>query len=144
MISAVQNLVARTNNNQPPTHPDYRGFMAKIKFHSNIAEISEQKLPDACIDLEDAHHFFYRRPSFLTYSTLEITSVQVASGSTVIVGQGHVHLPIGSGIKVEAYHTPKFSCNVITVGLLSNNFETVFSKSLRNYRACYFMTLGTH
>ncbi len=41
LISAVQNLVASTTNNQRPIHPDYEGFMAKIKFRSNIAEISE-------------------------------------------------------------------------------------------------------
>ncbi len=58
--------------------------------------------------LRATHHFFYHRPSFLTYSTLENTAVQGASGSTIIGGKGLVHLPIGSGIKVEAYYTPKF------------------------------------
>lgn len=58
--------------------------------------------------------------------------------------KGLVNLPIGSSSKVEAFHAPKFSSSIISVGILSEAYELEFSKSIRGYRASFFMRLETY
>lgn len=100
LISAVQSVVQNNRNNDDHQIHKYNGFMAKVKYRSNIAEISEDKTPDAYIDSGATHNFFFRKSSFITYTTIDETIVQGASGFTIMVRKGLVYLPIGNGIKV--------------------------------------------
>ncbi len=49
----------------------------------------------------------------------------------------------GAIILIEAYHAPMFSANVLSVAILSDHYEAVFSKSLKNYPGCFFMCKKT-
>lgn len=111
--------------------------MAKIKFRSNVAELSEEKSPDAYFDSGATHHFFYHRSSFISYTDIEETPVRGASTITKVVGKRLVKLSIGNGIKVEAYQAPKFSSNIISLGILYDDYDIVLCKSIRGYRACF-------
>ncbi len=109
--------------------------MTQVKFRCNIAEFSETKNPNAYVDSGATHHFSYRRSSFCTHEAIKEENVQGANATSEIVGKGTISLPIGGGIDVEAYHAPKFSSNIISVGLLQKNFEIVFSESIAGIQA---------
>ncbi len=56
--------------------------MAKIKFKSNIAEVSEEKCSDDYIDSGATHHFFHYRSLFLSYAQIDEEPVKGAAGIT--------------------------------------------------------------
>lgn len=89
------------------------GFMAKIKFRRNIAQVSDEKLADAYIDSGATHRFFFSRLMLTTYTAIAEEPVKGATGLTKIVGKGMVQLPINNGMIVEAYHAPGFSSNIL-------------------------------
>ncbi len=47
LVSAIQNLANQSKNSNQGSEPRFSVFMAKIKFRSNIAEVSEEKSSDA-------------------------------------------------------------------------------------------------
>lgn len=69
--------------------------------------------------------FFYRRSSFFTYKTIGDIHVQFASVVTKIFGNGLVNLLIGG------------ASNITSV-VLFDDYEIVFSRPIRSYRACFF------
>ena len=48
-------------------------------------------------------------------------------------------MPINGGLIVDAYHTPEFSSNIVSVRILAKTFEIVFSEHIRSYPACILM-----
>ncbi len=113
--------------------------MTKIKFRSNISEVSEQKSSDAFIDLGATHHLFYSQSAFMNYSVMKEETVIGVTGVTEIAGKVMVQLPIYNGMIVEAYHAPVFSSNILAVRLLSNYFEVLCSNSFRDYPGVFLM-----
>lgn len=118
--------------------------MAKIKFRSSIAELSEKKSSDSYVDSRTTHHFFHRCSSLISYTTIDESPAQAACAITKITGQGLVNLPIGDRIVVEASHALKFSTNIISVGLRSDYCEIVFSKPFRGYHACFLIAIESN
>lgn len=51
---------------------------------------------------------------------------QAANDISVIVEKGKVIIPAYGGIKIETYHTPHFTTNILSVGQLSNIFSIIF------------------
>ncbi len=78
LTSAVQSLM---NNSSINNQNQFGGFMAQVKFRSNIAELSETKNPNAYIESGTTHHFFYRRSSFSTYEAIKEEKVQGANAT---------------------------------------------------------------
>ena len=116
--------------------------MAKIKFRSLVAEISEKKTDDGLIDSGATHNFFHSRSSFITYTRMFDVPVEGATGSAKVVGKGTVWVPIGRGMKITAYHVPAFSQNILSGGSLSVDFEVVFSTSIRPENCDFIMMKG--
>eukprot|EP00171_Calliarthron_tuberculosum_P001071 IDg1071t1 len=135
-------------NSQPsqPSQPfydgGYRGFMAKLKFKSNVARCSQDKTKDAYIDSGATHHFFHSRSSFTNYKSIDTENVKAASGFSKIVGKGTVRLPVDGEITIEAYHAPEFSSNIIFVGLISISYRVLSDNDTRDYPACFFLRRG--
>ncbi len=75
----------------------------------------------------------------MDYSILNEEPVRGATGIAKIVGKVMVRLPIDNGIIVAAYHAPEFGSNILSLRHLLNNFEVLFSNSIRNYPGCFFM-----
>ena len=146
LLTELRNIISENKRQDvpPPPPPAFNGFMAKLKFRANVAELSEEKTTDAYIDSGATHHFFHHRSIFENYETLSEEPVRGAAGITKIVGKGMVHIPIGKGFYVEAYHAPEFSSNILSVRLLQKDFEVLFSESLKGYPACYLMEKGSH
>jgi len=90
--------------------------------------MSKAKNPDAYIDSGATHHFFHDRNSFETYTSISQEPVIGATGISEIIGKGIIRLPIDNGIYVEAYHAPKFSSNILSVGLLQKQYDITFSE----------------
>jgi len=114
LLASLQNIVNNGNNAPPPPPPPFGGFMAKLKFRANIAELSDEKTSDAYIDSGATHHFFHRREIFENYTRINDEPVKGASGISKIVGKGMVRLPINKSIFVEAYHALEFSSNILS------------------------------
>ena len=106
----------------------YYRFHTPAKYNTTVATIKETKSKCALIDSVATHHFFHSTLSFITYQSLPEERVNSASGVSVIVGKGQVCLPIDGGVYVEAFHTPNFAQNVISVGLLMNDFNVSNTK----------------
>ncbi len=68
--------------------------MAKIKFQSNILEVSEDTSLDLYVDSEATHYIFYNCHFFEDYSTFNEERIKRATGMTKILGKGVVKLPI--------------------------------------------------
>ncbi len=144
LVCTLRNFSSWNAGSQPATiRHSFDGLMVTIKFRSNLAESSRMKVDDAYIDSGATHHFFHQRSIFLNYTKMNEEPVQGAMGITKIIGKGYVKLPTENSIPVEAYHAPMFSANILSVALLSDHYEVVFSKSLNNYSACFFMCKKT-
>ena len=137
-LSALQSINKPQVNDEDDSRP-FKGFMAKAKFRSKIACLSTEKTNDAYIDSGASHHFFFLRSAFITYSPISNETVRAASESTNLVGKGTVFIPIDGGIIVEGYHAPSFSSNILSVGLLKDNFDVLFSKTFRDFPGCFFL-----
>lgn len=120
----TQSYRASTGPNNPPFQG---GFMAKLKFRTTIATTDRTK-PDQClIDSGGTHHFLFARSSFSSYEKIDKQSVKSASGLSIVVGKGLVKLPFDNGPLVEAYHTPQFATNILSVGILSSRYNVLFT-----------------
>ena len=109
--------------------------MAKLKFRSLVAEVSDEKTSNSIIDSGTTHHFFHRRSSFTTYEPMDSEQVRGANGVSQVVGTGMVKIPIGNCILIEALHVSAFHTNILSVRLISADFEIIFSQSMRPYSA---------
>lgn len=108
MRAPMTKLQANNNVENPSSTPQgqYKGFMAKIKHKSLVACLSTQKKVFALIDSGATHHCFHDRSYFESYVKINRVEVEIASGTSRLVGKGIVTLLIEEGIKVTAYHAP--------------------------------------
>lgn len=106
--------------------------MAKINCRSSLAKCDDQKEPNALIDSDGTYHFFYSKCSFETYEKIPTETFRSAVGQSPIIGRGKFRLPIDGGITVEAFHTPLFSSNILSVGKLSYMYNITFSTEINN------------
>ena len=129
MLAMLQALVAIINNSavprheHPPPHPRLGRFMAKIKFRSLMAEISEKKTDGSLIDSGGMQHFFHFRSSFIPCNRMFEAPVEEATGSAKAVEKGTVWVPISGRMKITAYNVPGFFQNILSGGSLSVDFE---------------------
>ena len=137
---APQNQASR---NAPNNRGSKYGFMAKHKFKSRVATLDSKKTNDAYIDSGATHHFFYARSSFISYETIEPDTVESTSGTSPLIGKGVVYLPIHGGVYMEAYHSPQFASNILSVGQIGTLFDVLFSSSNSATVTCYISTKGT-
>ena len=114
------------NRQNEPSQQSF-GFMARIKYRSTVATCGEEKSKDTLIDSGGSHHFFHNKRSFIEYQSVKNKDVQAAAEMSTIVGKGKVFIPLGGGYLVEAYHTPYFQANILSVGLLTRRFNTLFT-----------------
>ena len=103
--------------------------MAKIKFKSKVATVSDEKCSNVYIDSGATHHFFHRKSSFITYERIEPESIKAASSTSKLVGKGKIKLSFDNGSTVEAYHAPEFSVNIISALLLLKTYVVEFSEN---------------
>lgn len=54
-----------------------------------------------------------------------------------------MYIPVAGGMYVEAFHTPHFAENILSVGLLSKSFDVLFSSDNHDVSSCCFMVKGT-
>lgn len=101
--------------------------MAKLKFRSSVAQVGIEKTHDALIDSGGTHHFFHSRQFFNSYESMNKEDVLSASGTSIIIGKGDVWIPLPVGMFVEAYHTPHFPANILSVEMISKQFNTLFT-----------------
>lgn len=102
--------------------------MAKAKFRSTVAKCGDMKSNTALIDSGGSHHFFHSKRSFQNYERMEKTNVQAPRELSIIVEKCLVTLLIDGGFYVEAFHAPKLTTNILSVGQLSNSYNVLFTK----------------
>ena len=129
IANAAAAAVRAYNNQQNPHQANFRGFMAKLKYRSNVASLSDEKCADAYVDSGATHHFFHSKTSFQTYEKIRPESVKAASSTSKLVGKGTIKFPINGGILFEAYHVPYFSSNILSVRLLLKSCDIDFSEN---------------
>ena len=140
LITAIQNLnLNNQNNSNTMSNPPFGRFMANIKFRSNLADTSGEKIYDAYIDSGATHHFFHHRSAFLNYKTIDTEPVLGATEITRIIGKGCVTLPIDNGLTIQAFHSHMFTANILSVALLRKKHEVLFSDSYTGQTACFLM-----
>ena len=106
LITSLKNIRSKREEN-------FNSFVAKLKFQSKVATVSDEKCRGAYVDLGAAHHFFHSRSSFITYQRIEPESVKAASSTSKLVGKVTIILPFNNGTTIEAYRAPEFSANII-------------------------------
>ena len=111
--------------------------MAKIKFQSKVATVSDEKCSDGYIDSGATHHFFHSRSSLITNDRIEPESVKSASSTSRLVEKGTIKLPFYNGAITEAYHAPEFSENIISVRFLLKTHKVEFSENEQGTAFCY-------
>ena len=117
--------------------------MAKMKFKSNVAQLSDEKSDDALVDSGATHHFVHDRAAFKTYESIDPIDVGTADGSSYVVGKGIVTIQLDVEVEVEAYHAPSFQSHILATNLLSEMYEVIFSSSINDRKACYLCKLGS-
>ena len=119
--------------------------MVQLKFRSTVATVSKNKSDTSLVDSGGTHHFFHSKTFFRKYEVMYKTNVQSATETSIIAGKGQVFLPIYGGVYVEAYHTPHFAENVLSVSFLSRMFDLLFSSygSIHDHVTYYFKQKGT-
>lgn len=117
--------------------------MAVMKFRSNVARTGRDKNNDAYIDSGASHNFFHRRCLFSSYEQITPESVQIADGTSAIVGKGTVKVWLGKDVTMMAYHAPDFNANIVASHSLSESFEVLMSSSIRNEKTCALFRLGS-
>ena len=68
---------------------NFNSFMAKIKFRSKVATVSDDKCNDACIESGVTHHFFHSKSSFRPYERIDPVSYIAATSTSKLVGKGN-------------------------------------------------------
>lgn len=61
-------------------------------------------------------------------------TVLAAHGESMIVGYLTVHVNIGDGITLRAYHAPAFSSNILASDILSELFNVFITSDLGHKR----------
>ncbi len=110
--SAKLARISRYDSPYSAVNPPKTGFRANvvtIHFRSTLAKIGEPKSPRALIDSGATHNFFYDKAIFTNYEPMANESVAAAFGTTHILVQGLVWIPLLGGMLVLAYHAPQFS-----------------------------------
>lgn len=122
------NLQSYTPNtsSQPPFQG---GFTAQLHFRATVATVDKEKKASCLIDSGGTHHFYHSKSSFITYDTVTEQKVLSASGTSDVIGKGTVKLPFDNNVTVEAYHTPEFSTNILSVGLLTSRYNVLFTQN---------------
>ena len=139
MADASQIRDTEPPRGNPSVHRNTFGFMAS--YRSTIARCDAKKSPNVLIDSGASHHFFFSKKAFVTYAKIQQEVVKSAYGNSMTVGKGTVSLPISEhGIIVEAYHTPKFSANILSVSLLTEKFDIFFTTSSTQMSTCQILS----
>lgn len=128
-LSANIQSYGQNHNNGFDNTPFQGGFMAKIKFRTSIATSKDMNSFHCLIDSGATHHFFRLREAFLSYKNFPKQEALSASGPSIIVGKGEFKLQVNKGIVVEAYHAPHFTTNNLSVDLLSQKYDILFSST---------------
>lgn len=100
--------------------------MAKIKFRASIAVTNGKNGNRCLVDSVSTHNFFHSILEIDRYEKIEHLKVHSASEASLVVGKGSVKQPFGE-YRVEAFHTPSFSTNILSPGLLSKYYNITFS-----------------
>ena len=87
---------------------NFNSFIAKIKFQSKVATVSDEKCKHTYIDLEATHYFFNSKSSFINHERIEPQSVEVASSTSKFVGKGIIKLSVENSTIIGAYRAPEF------------------------------------
>ena len=125
----INALITSLENIQSKREDNFNSSMAKIKFQSKVATVSDEKCSDAYIDSGATHHFFDRKSSFITFERIEPESVKAASSTSKLVRKGTIKLPFDNGTIIEAYPAPEFSSNIISVQFLLKTYKVEFSEN---------------
>lgn len=112
-----------------------RCIYCQSKISINGFQCKLKETPNALIDSSDTHHFIYSKNSFINFEKIEKEEVLCAFGKFTIVDEVTVKLSIWSGLIVEAYHTTRFSTNIISVGVLSRHFDIHFTCATENRKS---------
>ncbi len=75
--------------------------------------------------------------------TMANETVAAAFGTTNILGQGLVWIPLLGGMQFLAYHAPQFHSHILTVCYLSKHFDVMFSQLFHGYAGCFLLKPGT-
>lgn len=118
---------ASKNDPNPQKNQYFFRFMSRIKFRSTLAVVYGIKDTSCLIDSGGTRHFFHDRSSFINFQSIDEEIVKSASATSKIVGNGELIFTIVGVVMVEAYHTPHFSTNIISVGLLTKRFKVRFT-----------------
>ena len=96
------------------------------------------------VDSGGTNHFFHSKKFFYDYEGMNEANGQYATETSIIVGEGKAFLPILGGYHVEAFHTPHFTENILSVSLLSEMFDLLFSSEGDNHDhvKCYCKRKG--
>lgn len=117
--------------------------MAKVKFRTSIATFRKDKQEDAYVDSGATHNFFHRRSSFLSYENIDQETVEAANGTSLLLGKGIVWISVNGGMHVEAFHAPHFRSNIVAVGVLSEDFDVLFSSSFKYFHGYFMLPQGS-
>lgn len=109
--------------------PGFQGdFMARKKYISSTSAQNPFPSNFFIIDSGRSHQFIRNQRLFVKYRRIEAESVQSATGGRVLSRWCRAgRLPIDGGILVEAFHTPNFSTNIISVAQLSRMLNFPFA-----------------
>lgn len=81
-------------------------------------------------------NFFHTKSSFITYESIPTESVHAASSTSKLILRGTIQLPIDGGTIIEAYYTPEFSANILSVRLLLETFKIDFKEDNEGKARC--------
>lgn len=137
--------LANSGSANPLSAPQglYLGFMSKIKHKSLVVCLASQNKEVAFIDSGATDHFFLERRYFELYVEIGDAEIDIASGTSRLVGKGIVTVPIENGINVTAFRVSKFEANIVCPRLLAKTFDISFSEFFRAYNACFLFKPGT-
>ncbi len=80
---------------------------------------------------------------FLTYEPIVNETVAAAFGTTNILGQGLVWIPVHGGMQVTAYHAPHFPSHILAICYISKYFDVLFSDNFEDSGGCFLHSPGT-
>jgi len=121
-------------DNQP------RGFEAYL---SSRATVGNRKSNSAWIDSGANCNFIWDRSLFFDYKSTPESEVTICEGTSKIVGEGKIRLPIGNDfIIVDAKHTPRFNDHILSLSSIVKHFDVVFSED-ENFAGATFLDKNT-
>lgn len=69
--------------------------------------------------------------------TTDLDIVQATQGESKVVGKRKILIAIDGGIIQEAYLALGFTLHIFATSLLSEQFEVVFSSSIKDFKSCF-------